>query len=224
MPEYEVEIMMPKTIVHLLSGGMDSVVLLYDLHAQGHSLHCVLFDYKQQHVQELTWARHHCHRLNVLFTTVEIPQLVGSSLTDGKGGVVVPNRNAILLSLAVNLAVKASAETITYACNKDDDAVFPDCRRAFVQAFNELLLVSHIDIEVCAPYMDKAKWEIADLGRQIGVNFDETWSCYRGGAEPCHECAACKKREEAFSKSAYMTPLSHQFTRLNALRGGGKFT
>lgn len=191
--------MIPKTILHLLSGGMDSVVMLYDLHAQGHSLHCLLFDYKQRHVQELIWARHHAGRLNVLFTTIEVPQLLGSYLTDGKGGVVVPNRNAIFLSLAVNLAVSAKADTITYACNKDDEAVFPDCRRAFVQAFNHTLLMQHIDVEVCAPYMDKAKWEIADLGRQLGVNLDETWSCYRGGKTPCGECPACLKRIEALA-------------------------
>ena len=190
--------MTPTTIVHLLSGGMDSVVMLYDLQAnKGNFIHCVLFDYKQQHVQELTWAKHHCVRLGVLFTTIEIPQLRGSSLTDGNGGVVVPNRNAILLSLAVNVGVEVGAELITYACNKDDEAMFPDCRMAFVKAFNALLSESQINIEVCAPYMNKAKWEIADLGRQLGVNLDETWSCYKGGQSPCGECPACLKREEA---------------------------
>lgn len=190
---------LPKTIVHLLSGGMDSVVMLYDLVAQGHRVHCVLFDYRQRHAQELIWARHHCHRLNVLFTTIELPQLRGSELTDGKGGVVVPNRNAILLSLAVNLAVEAGADTVTYACNADDEAAFPDCRMAFVQLFNTLLTTAEIKVEVCAPYIGKRKWEIGDLGRQMGVSFNETWSCYRGGEKPCGECPACLKREAALS-------------------------
>lgn len=189
---------MTKTpIIHLLSGGMDSVVMLYDLQAQGCLIHCVLFDYKQRHVQELEWARFHCHKFNLMFTTIEIPQIAGSTLTDGKGGVVVPGRNSIFLSLAVPVAVAAKAEAITYACNKDDEEVFPDCRRAFVQAFNHLLMMQHIEIEVCAPYMDKAKWQIADLGRQLGVAFEETWSCYRGGEAPCGECEACKKRDAA---------------------------
>lgn len=189
--------MIPKHIVHLLSGGMDSVVMLYDLHAQGHKVHCVLFDYKQRHVQELIWARHHAQRLNLLYTTIEVPQLRGSELTDGRGGVIVPNRNAIFLSLAVNLAVAAKSDTITYACNKDDEEVFPDCRRAFVQAFNHLLLMTRIEVEVCTPYIDKAKWEIAELGLQLGVDFNETWSCYKGGKEPCGKCPACIKRVEA---------------------------
>lgn len=174
--------------------------MLYDLRAQGHSVHCVLFDYKQKHVQELTFAKGHCHRLGLLFTTIEVPQLKGSELTDGKGGVVVPNRNAILLSLAVNLAVAANADTVTFACNKDDETQFPDCRMAFVQSYNNLLLMAEIPVEVCAPYIDKAKWEIADLGRQLGVNMDDTWSCYRGGEKPCGECPACIKRAEALNR------------------------
>lgn len=189
--------MIPKTIVHLLSGGFDSVVMLYDLHTQGHKVHCVLFDYKQRHVQELLWAKHHCHRLDVMFTTMEIPQLKGSELTDDKGGVVVPNRNCILLALAVNVAVSAGADTVTYACNKDDESLFPDCRTAFIQLFNTMLTTQKVNVEVCAPYIDKKKWEIMDLGRQLGVNFDETWSCYRGGDKPCGRCHACLVREEA---------------------------
>lgn len=189
--------MIPKTIIHLLSGGMDSTVMLYDLQAQGHRVHCLLFDYHQKHVQELAFAKSHCRRLGVLFTTLELPQFKGSELTDGSGGVVVPNRNAILLSLAVNVAISAGADTVTYACNKDDEKLFADCRLAFVQTFNNLLMMTEIHVEVCAPYMDKYKWQIADLGRQLGVNMDDTWSCYRGGEKPCGKCLACQKREEA---------------------------
>lgn len=190
----EADMTSPKTVLHLLSGGMDSTVLLYDLQAQGCLIHCLLVDYRQKHVQELTYAKHHCHKLRVLFTTIELPQFKGSSLTDGKGGIIVPFRNAIMLSHAVNLAVRMKAESITYACNSDDEEVFPDCRRAFVQAFNHLLVSSEIPVEICTPYIDKKKWEVADLGRQLGVDMDQTWSCYLGGSMPCGECPACKKR------------------------------
>lgn len=192
--------MIPKIIIHLLSGGLDSTVLLYDLHAQGHIVHCLLFDYKQRHIQELAFAKGHCRHLGLMFTTMDVPQLQGSELTDGRGGVVVPNRNAVFLSLAVNLAVAAKAECVTYACNKDDEAIFPDCRMAFVQTFNNMLTTAEIPIEVCAPYINKAKWEIADLGKQLGVNMADTWSCYRGGIKPCGECPACRKRQEALSR------------------------
>lgn len=189
----------PKMIVHLLSGGLDSVVMLYDLHGQGCKIHAALFDYKQRHVQELNWAKYHCHRLGILFTTIELPCLLGSQLTDGKGGVIVPARNAIMLSLAVNLAVSAGAESVTFAANRDDESEFPDCRMAFVQSFNNMLTTCEIPVEVCAPYLDWPKWKIAAHGQELGVKFHETWSCYRGGSEPCGECAACKKRNAAIN-------------------------
>lgn len=192
--------MIPKSIIHLLSGGLDSVVMLYDLHAQGHKVHCLLFNYHQKHAQELQWAIHHARRLGLLWTTIELPELKGSALTDGSGSVVVPNRNAIFLSHAVAVAIHAGADTVTYACNADDEEVFPDCRFQFLHDFNTMLRNTEITVEVCAPYMDKRKWEIADLGRQLGVSFDETWSCYAGGTEPCGVCLACKIREDALSK------------------------
>jgi len=192
--------MMPKTIIHLLSGGMHSVTLLYDLHAAGDKVHALLFDYGQRHVQELEWARFHCKKLDVLFTMMTLPQLKGSELTDGKGGVVIPNRNAVLLSLAVNLAVEAKADTVTYACNADDERDFPDCRQQFVNAMNRAVEAAGYSVEICAPYIDKPKWWIAERGRSLGVPLEQTWSCYRGGEKPCAECPACVKREAAMAK------------------------
>ncbi len=190
---------MPTTIIHLLSGGLDSTVLLYDLVGEGQKVHCVLFDYHQRHVQELKWATHHCDRLKVLFTELHIPELRGSELTDGLGGVVVPNRNAILLSLAVNLAVAAKAEIVTFAANKDDAEMFPDCRPGFVEAFNSTLKAAEISIQICAPYIEKTKAWIARHGDDMGVKFEETWSCYRAGEKPCGECPACLKRKAALA-------------------------
>ncbi len=190
---FAVAFMIPKTIIHLLSGGLDSVTMLYDLTAQGHKVHCLLVDYKQPHVQELEWAKTHCLRLGVLWTRVDLPQLGG--LKDGDW--VVPNRNAILLSIGVNLAVQAKAESVTIACNKDDEAAFPDCRMAFLQMFNLMLTTSEVRVEVCAPYLDWPKWRIFGLAREMGVPLWETWSCYRGGLKPCGKCPACQKLEEA---------------------------
>ncbi len=190
---------LPKTIVHLLSGGIDSVVMLYDLREQGHVIHCVLFDYKQRHVQELIWAKHHCQRLNVPYTTLEIPELAGSTLTDGRGDVVVPNRNAIFLSLAVNVAVAEKAEAITFAANKDDHTIFPDCRLEFVDAMNAVVKWAGYKVEIFVPYIDEPKWRIVAKGQDMGINFDETWSCYEGGLEPCGKCLACTTRASAFA-------------------------
>lgn len=188
---------MPKTIIHLLSGGMDSVVLFYDLLDQGHNVHCVLFDYGQRHVKELDFAKWHCDWRKTLYSSIKLPQLRGSELTDGSGGVVVPNRNAILLSVAVNLAIAAKADSITFAANADDESTFPDCRRAFVDAMNASVKAAGYDVEICAPYLDWPKWKIGAKAQDMRVPLTETWSCYRGGEKPCGECPACIKRESA---------------------------
>jgi 7-cyano-7-deazaguanine synthase len=86
-----------KKVLHLLSGGMDSTVLLYDLLSQHCLVHAVLFNYGQRHIQELEWAKYHCHLTKTLFTTIDLPKLRGSQLTDGSGGVVVPGRKSYYL-------------------------------------------------------------------------------------------------------------------------------
>lgn len=189
--------MIPKFVILLLSGGLDSIVLLYYLISEGVKVHCVLFDYKQRHVQELEWAKQHCHRNNVLFTTITLPQLLGSELTDGSGGVVVPFRNPVLLSMAVNMAIASNAEEVAIACNADDQNEFPDCRWATLDALNHAIKLSGYDVKIVAPFVNKSKAWIVSLGRDLGVQFNETWSCYRGGIEPCGKCLACIKRAEA---------------------------
>jgi 7-cyano-7-deazaguanine synthase len=185
----------PKTIIHLLSGGLDSVTMLYDLTTKGHRVHALLFDYKQAHAQELIWAKHHAQRCGALFTTVDLPNLGG--LTDENW--IVPNRNAIFLSVAVNLAVRANADTVTIGCNAEDEAYFPDCRRSFLDAMNATVKAAGYNVEICAPYLDWPKWKIGGLARELGVQPNEIWTCYRGGKNPCGECPACKKLQLALT-------------------------
>lgn len=185
--------MIPKTIIHLLSGGLDSVTMLYDLHGQGCKVHCVLFDYGQHHVQELTFAKGHCHRLGLLFTTVTLPKLGG--LTDASW--IVPFRNPIMLAIAANIAIQANADEITIGCNKDDEEQFPDCRRAVLDAMNHALKLSGYSVQIAAPYLEKRKWEIGGMAREMGVPMHEIWTCYRGGSNPCGECPACHKLQTA---------------------------
>lgn len=188
--------MTPKTIIHLLSGGLDSTTLLYDLCGEGHKVHCLLFDYKQRHVQELVFAKGHCHRLNVLFTTIQLPELGG--LTDDSW--IVPFRNPIMLSIAVNVAVHAKADEITIGCNKDDRDEFPDCRWEVFDAMNHAIKLSGYDVQIAAPYLELKKWQIADIAKTIGVPTHDIWTCYRGGDKPCGKCPACKKLKVALGK------------------------
>jgi len=184
--------MIPKFIIHMLSGGLDSVTLLHHMHDQGHKIHCLPFDYGQQHKQELLWATDHCRKLDVPWTTVTLPKLGG--LTDESW--IVPNRNAIMLSIAVNYAIRAGADTVTIGCNRDDEATFPDCRMAFLEMFNKTLLTAEIQVEVSAPFLTWPKSRIARLASDMGIKAHDFWSCYRGGEKPCGNCPACLKNKE----------------------------
>jgi len=185
--------MIPKKIIHLLSGGLDSVTMLYDLKAQGHHVHCLLFDYRQRHAQELGWAVYHAKVCGVLYTTMQLPQLGG--LTEQSW--IVPNRNAIFLSVAVNVAAQANADTVTIGCNADDADYFPDCRKPFLDAMNAVAKTAGYKVEICAPYLEKHKSWIVSLARDMRIKMHELWSCYHGGHKPCGECPACQKMNAA---------------------------
>ena len=183
-----------------MSGGIDSTVLLYEHLRNGDSVHCVLFHYGQTHYKELDFARRTCRKLEVPWTEVELSHVFGkSALIDGDGSLVVPNRNAVMLNIAVAIAVKAGAQLVTYACNREDRKEFPDCRPSFLAALNETLKASETPVEVCAPYSPMSKRDIVKRGREMAVPFDETWSCYKGWTEPCGTCPACILRQEAMA-------------------------
>jgi len=184
---------MQKRIVHLLSGGLDSVTMMYDLLSQGHSLHALMFDYRQRHRQELLCAKYHAKLAGVVFTVVDLPPLGG--LTEQSW--VVPNRNAIFLSIAVNFACESGSDTVTIGCNKDDEEQFPDCRRGFIEAMQKTVNESGYSVEICAPYIDKRKWEIAGIAKDMGINGSNIWTCYNGGLKPCGVCPACKKLNDS---------------------------
>ena len=113
--------MIPKTIIHCLSGGLDSTVMLYDLHNQGHRIHCLLFDYRQRHKQELQWAKYHASICGVKFTTVDLPDLGGAKKIEALGvPVVAAMHGTVMVFLGVvplavgafGLARRAAAEGI----------------------------------------------------------------------------------------------------------------
>lgn len=194
--------MTPTNIVLLLSGGLDSTTLLYDFVQQKCNVHCVLFNYGQTHAKELRFAKDHCKALDVLWTEVELYRVRNlfqrCALTDGKSDTpIVPNRNAVMLSIAAALAQSNGAELVAYACNKDDAAVFPDCRWEFVESMNTTLDTAEVPVEIVVPYIGLTKWQVVQQARKLGVPIEKTWSCYKGTAYPCGECLACKVRQEA---------------------------
>lgn len=193
--------MLNQPVIHLLSGGLDSTAMLYDLRSQGIPVHCLLFNYGQVNIQELDCARRHCQSTDTLFTVVELHRIRGlfarSSLTDGNGGKIVPNRNAVFLHIAASIAAGQGVEQVTIGMNKDDQHDFPDCGQEFLSAVNLSLYKAGLNVVVAAPYMDMTKAQIVSKSRKHQWPIEDTMSCYAG--TKCGQCDACKARKAALA-------------------------
>ena len=134
---------------------------------------------------------------------MDLPELGGLS----EQSWIVPNRNAIFLSVAVNVACQAGADTVTIGCNEDDADYFPDCRRDFISAINAAVKSAGYDVEICAPFLQMKKWQIIAKARRLQVDMRSTWTCYRGGDKPCGECGACKKHADSVRVESEMNEM-----------------
>lgn len=213
--------------VTIVSGGMDSVTLAHWLKAQGHDLHLVSFDYGQRHRRELECAKHQAQLLGAEHTIIDIsgirPLLKGSALTDEVAVphghyaeesmrlTVVPNRNAIMLSIAWGLACSSEADVLACGVHAGDHHIYPDCRPQFIEELGQALLTGTVghrreDLSLIAPFVGKTKTDIAAIGGELGVPFEHTWTCYEGGEVHCGKCGSCTERKEAFRDSGVPDP------------------
>lgn len=208
-----------KTIL-VYSGGMDSTTLLYSLLHTKNTVECISFDYGQRHKKELISARKICASLKVPHKIVDIKNvnalMQGSSLTSKKIAVpeghyedksmrstVVPNRNMVFLSLAIAFAVSRNFDRVAIAVHAGDHAIYPDCRPKFISLMDSVSRAANYKpIKIYAPFLHKSKKEIAVIGKKLGVPFEKTWTCYKGGHTPCGKCGACVEREEALGAIA----------------------
>ena len=206
---------MGKTVT-IHSGGMDSTVLLYQLLNAGDDVLALSIDYGQRHKKELEFARSLCKDLGVEHRIADLtsltPLLAGSSLTspeievpeghyaeDNMKATVVPNRNMILLSVATGWAISAGAESVSYAAHSGDHAIYPDCREEFAEGMNHVMgLADWQKVALDRPFVSLTKADIVKLGSELGVPFERTWSCYKGGELHCGRCGTCVERREAF--------------------------
>jgi 7-cyano-7-deazaguanine synthase len=216
------------SVVTTLSGGLDSVTLAHALAADGFDLIALSFHYGQRHAKELDRAARCADRLGAEHHVVDLRSvgalLTGSALTDAAvevpeghytdasmAATVVPNRNAIMLSVAVGVAVARGAEAVATAVHAGDHTVYPDCRPEFIEAIEHEARVANEGFiadafRVLAPFLHVAKDEIVRRGAALGVPFEETWSCYLGEELHCGRCGTCVERREAFELAGVSDP------------------
>lgn len=217
--------------VIICSGGMDSVTLAYMQHSVNDKIMLVSFDYGQRHSKELNFAHYTADNLGVPWEYVNLSHLGrllgGSALTDRRIDVpeghyaadsmkqtVVPNRNMIMLSIAVGIAVAAGASYVATAIHAGDHAIYPDCRPDFLASINRTVMYATDGFavqgfQVCAPFVDMTKAQICELGSTLEVPFDHTWSCYKGLQKHCGKCGTCVERKEAFELAGVTDPTEY---------------
>ncbi len=194
---------------------MDSITMLYEYKeriALG-----ISFDYGSNHnARELPFAAMHCERLGIKHIVINLGfmhQYFKSSLLEGAEAIpegnyddenmkstVVPFRNGIMLSIAAGVAESNGLKYVMMANHGGDHTIYPDCRPEFVSAMSEATrLGTYPGIEVLAPYTGITKSDIARHGKALGIDYAETWSCYKGGEHHCGKCGTCRERIEALA-------------------------
>lgn len=215
-----------KDCVLILSGGMDSVTLLYDY--QERIALAVSFDYGSNHnSRELPFAAMHCQRLGIEHLVIPLSfmgQYFNSSLLSGDDAIpdgnyadenmkstVVPFRNGIMLSVAVGLAESRNLKFVMMANHGGDHTIYPDCRPEFIKAIDEAATAgTYVKVRIEAPYTNITKTDIARRGAELGINYAETWSCYKGGEKHCGKCGTCVERKEALELAGITDPTEYE--------------
>ena len=220
--------------VVLLSGGLDSSTVLYQAKADGCECYAISFDYQQRHRRELEAAKAIASDAGVAkhqLVSFDLRAWGGSALTDDKIDLphersisemaqtipvtYVPARNTIFLSFALGYAETLDAERIYIGVNALDYSGYPDCRPDYIQAMQEVFRLGtkqgreRIAIAIFAPLIDLKKTEIVQLGNNLGVPWEKTWSCYAGGDRACGVCDSCHLRLAAFAELGLQDPLPY---------------
>lgn len=215
-----------KTALIILSGGMDSVTLLHE-YKERIAL-AVTFDYGANHAsREIPMARLHCERLGIRHIVIPLDfmhQYFKSSLLQGGEAIpeghyadenmkstVVPFRNGIMLSIACGLAESNGLTEVMIANHAGDHAIYPDCRATFISSMSEAMAYGTYEhIKIVAPYTGISKGEIAKHGKELGLDYSETWSCYKGGERHCGKCGTCVERKEALAYAGISDPTDYE--------------
>lgn len=197
----------------VLSGGLDSVTMLYE-YKERIAL-AVSFHYGSNHNdKEIDYACLHCQRLGIKHHVIRlsfVKELFNSSLLSGADAIpegeyadnnmhstVVPFRNGIMLSVAAGLAENDGLQYIMLANHSGDHAIYPDCRPEFVESMDKAVCAgTYNGVRLLTPYTHLTKADIARKGKSLGIDYSETWSCYKGGEYHCGVCGTCIERKQA---------------------------
>ena len=208
-----------KDSVIIVSGGMDSITLLYD--KKDEIALGISFDYGSNHnAKEIPFAEMHCKRLGIKHITINLDfmhQYFKSSLLQGAEAIpeghyadenmkstVVPFRNGIMLSIAIGIAESNHLKKVLIANHGGDHTIYPDCRPQFIQAIDAAANAgTFVNVRVEAPYTNITKGDIARIGKRLGLDYTETWSCYKGGEKHCGKCGTCIERKEALQEAGF---------------------
>lgn len=206
-----------KDSILVYSGGMDSTTMLYDY--KDEIAMAVSFDYGSNHNQkELHFASLHCERLDIRHIIIPLEfmkQYFHSSLLEGGDAIpeghyaadnmrstVVPFRNGIMIAIAAGLAENYGLQRIMLANHSGDHTIYPDCRPEFVAAMDKACQTgTYQRVHLFTPYTEWTKTDIAKRGKELGIDYAETWSCYKGGERPCGKCGTCVERREALREA-----------------------
>ena len=228
------ETQIEKAVV-LLSGGMDSSTALALARADGWQVHALAIDYGQRQRVELACAKRLAAELGAAsfrIVRVDLAALGGSALTDdidvpkdrddaaigaGIPPTYVPARNTVFLAVAIAAAETLAAGAVVIGVNALDYSGYPDCRPAFVEAFERVAAlgtkqgVEGRPLRILAPLIDMTKAEIVAQGTRLGVPFELTLSCYdpvvQGDhAAHCGRCDACRLRARGFAEAGRVDP------------------
>ena len=221
---------MKKTVI-LCSGGIDSVTLAHKVANERELTRLLTFDYGQRHAKELEYAARTARRLGARHDVIDIAMLgrflASSSLVAGAReavpdghyaeetmrSTVVPNRNAIMLTIAFGIASAERADAVGIAVHGGDHFIYPDCRPDFIAAFGAMqhkALEGMNDVALFSPFLHMDKAGIVQEGARLGVPYAETWSCYKGGAKHCGRCGTCVERAEAFFLAGVEDPTDYE--------------
>ena len=208
---------MAKDAIIVLSGGMDSVTLLNEY--KDIIALAVTFNYGSNHnKREIEYAKLHCQRLGIKHIIIPLDFMhtyFKSSLLEGADAIpeghyadsnmkstVVPFRNGIMLAIACGIAESNKLTRVLIANHSGDHTIYPDCRQQFIDAMSAAMTNGTYEgVHIFAPYTNISKANIAQRGARIGINYAETYSCYKGGVNHCGKCGTCIERREALAEA-----------------------